>query len=118
MLDDLGSEERPREQQEHSDQHRPGDLGAFPHPVGVEPVHRSSRMANHSRNAARMSRVKSAVVSACSGLYRVTSASSGECEVPLATSSTRSRSQSAAATKPAYTARLSAKKTARPQATR
>ena len=59
MLDDLGPEERPGQHQEGGDQDQPGDVGPLADPVGIEAVHASSRMANHSRNAASTSRANS-----------------------------------------------------------
>ena len=73
VLDDLGPEERADQQHEGGDQHQLGDVGALADPVGVEAVHTSSLMANHSRNAASTSSANTAVESAWSGLFRVSS---------------------------------------------
>ena len=68
VLDDLGAEERARTAPGTRRSEPAGDLGPLPDAVGIEAVHASSRMENHSRKVTSSSKANSAVVSACSGL--------------------------------------------------
>jgi hypothetical protein len=73
VLDDLGTEESAAEHHEGRNQNHAGNVCTLPKPIGIEAVHASSRIENMLRNVISTTRAKPAVVSACSGLYSVSS---------------------------------------------
>ncbi len=68
VLENLGSEEGAGQNEKRGDENPLRRLGSFPHAIRIEPVHESSLMENHCREASRTRRANAAVASASSGL--------------------------------------------------
>ena len=82
----------PDQDEERGDQDQPRDVGALADAVGIEAVHASSLMANHSRNGGEhQERERAPSMSAWSGLYSVSSARKRPCRRPARQQQRRGR---------------------------